>query len=208
MSVRSGKSVNPKQREFFNKRAESWDDTVMHDGRKVEFIADLLQLKQGDSVLDVGTGTGVMVPYLEARVGSGGSVTCVDYAENMIEMARKKFPEDEHPVLAFMVSDVNEMSMDRQYDAIVCYSCFPHFVDQPATVEHLSKGLRKGGKLMVAHSQSRADINKVHLESGEVVETDYLPTMLELKEMLEQAGLEICGSIDDQSMYVALSRMP
>ena len=158
-------------------------------------------LKHGAGILDVGTGTGVTIPFLEKKVGSDGRIVCVDYAENMIAIAKSKHPVDRFPNVAFIVSDVNDLAMEGDFDAILCYSCFPHFIDQESTLQHLAIGLRKGGRLMVAHSQSRADINKVHMESGEVVEKDYLPAMEELRGMMERAGLAVASSVDNDDMF-------
>lgn len=204
-TISAGKrEINPKQRDFFNSRASGWDSTISHDLKKVRAIVESMGLQRGTRVLDVGTGTGITIPFLEESVGADGGIVCVDYAENMIAIARRKHPKSEFPNVTFVVSDVNELMMDSDFDAILCYSCFPHFIDQESTLQHLANGLRKGGRLMVAHSQSRSDINKVHMESGEVVEKDYLPTMEELRAMMERAGLTVRKTIDDKTMFYIL----
>jgi len=56
------------QKYFFNSVASTWDETCNHDMIKVESILDLIEIKSGSHILDVGTGTGVLIPSLYQRV--------------------------------------------------------------------------------------------------------------------------------------------
>lgn len=47
---------------FFDEMAGVWNKTCRYDTRRIEKVLSVLQLKQGDTVLDIGTGTGVMIP--------------------------------------------------------------------------------------------------------------------------------------------------
>ena len=55
--------------DFLNSMAGTWDERCRDDQYRINEILDLLPIKQGDTVLDVGTGTGVLVPYLLERIG-------------------------------------------------------------------------------------------------------------------------------------------
>lgn len=48
---------------FFDEMAGVWNKTCRYDTRRIEKVLSVLQLKQGDTVLDIGTGTGVMIPF-------------------------------------------------------------------------------------------------------------------------------------------------
>ena len=66
----SGRVRNPKQKEFFDSQAENWDTHAVHDPAKKAYIVGKLELEDGMSILDVGTGTGTMIPdYLGAMKG-------------------------------------------------------------------------------------------------------------------------------------------
>jgi len=47
-------------------------------------------IQNGNTVLDVGCGTGVLVPHLKAAIGEPGKITTIDFAANMIAQAAKK----------------------------------------------------------------------------------------------------------------------
>jgi ubiquinone/menaquinone biosynthesis C-methylase UbiE len=198
------KTGNPKKQEFFNERAERWDEISVHNLEKVHYITELLGIHSDDMILDIGAGTGIMIPFYE-RYLVNGSVVAVDYSEKMIEVARSKYPEKEHPLISYLVSDVYELKYDADFDLVVCYSCFPHFVDQPLAIKILSRALRKGGRLALAHSDSAKNINGVHMNGGVEVRNDFLPSMELLKQMMKESGLEVMFERTDESYFICIA---
>lgn len=197
--------LNPKQKEFFNERAEKWDKITVHKLDKVQYITNLLEIKNNYKILDVGTGTGVMIPFYEKSL-INGQVIAVDYSDKMIQTAKSKYPLEKHPLISFLVSDVYDLNFDSEFDLVVCYSCFPHFVDQPLAVKTLSKTLKTGGRLVVAHSDSAKKINGVHMEGGVEIANDFLPSMKILKQMMSDNGLSIIFERDDESYFICIAR--
>ncbi|MEV0946909.1 methyltransferase domain-containing protein [Rhodococcus sp. NPDC049939] len=51
---------------------------------------DLLMLKPGEKVLDLGCGTGLTFSYIQRRIGPTGSITAVDASSHMLDQARKR----------------------------------------------------------------------------------------------------------------------
>jgi cyclopropane fatty-acyl-phospholipid synthase-like methyltransferase len=68
------KMVNPKKRVFFNERAEIWDEISVHNLEKVQYITELLGIRSDDRILDIGTGTGIMIPFYERYLVDGSIV--------------------------------------------------------------------------------------------------------------------------------------
>jgi ubiquinone/menaquinone biosynthesis C-methylase UbiE len=199
------KMVNPKKKDFFNEKAGIWDEITVHNLEKVQYIIEMLGIHSDDRILDVGTGTGIMIPFYE-RYLVNGSVVAVDYSERMIEVARSKYPEKEHPKISYLVSDVYDLKYDADFDIVVCYSCFPHLVDPPLAIKILSRALKKGGCLAVAHSNSAKKINGVHMNSGVEVGNDVLPSMELLKQMMKESGLEVTFERNDENYFICIAR--
>ncbi len=201
----SSAKINPKQKDFFNEKAKVWDQITIHDPKKVQYITELLKIQGGDKILDIGTGTGVMIPFYEKYL-TNGSVVAIDYSEKMIQEARSKYPQKKHPKTKFLVADVYNLKYDQEFDLVVCYSCFPHFIDKPSAIKILSKALKRGGRLAVAHSDSAKKINGVHLNGGVEISNDFLPSMKNLKQIMEENGLTVTFERDDQNYFICIAK--
>ncbi|UCH42318.1 MAG: methyltransferase domain-containing protein, partial [Dehalococcoidales bacterium] len=78
-------------RAYFNERADIWDETVAEkDTAKLERMAARLNLKPGFKILDVGTGTGVFLPFIFNKIGQDGQVIAIDIADEMLLKAKVK----------------------------------------------------------------------------------------------------------------------
>lgn len=193
------------RKEFFNAKAAQWDAHCRHDQGTINRILDLVNIRPGDKILDIGTGTGVLIPFLVSRVGSTGEIIGVDMAEKMIEAAQKKYAC--YPHVHFVVGDIFQMDLpDACFDVIMCYSVFPHFEEQASVPERLGVFLRPGGKLAVCHSMSRDQINKVHQNASSAVSGDYLPDADTIKGFYLAAGYDIVEETDNEKMFVVVGR--
>ncbi len=198
------RSLN-KIRAFFNEHAQGWDEQVFHDPVKVSSIVKELKLKEDTCILDVGTGTGVTIPYIGKFITNGGKIVAIDVSETMISLAREKHRKN-HSNIEFVVGDVNKMSYENEFDTILCYSCFPHFLDQKKTLSVMVKALKPEGHLMVAHSQSRKKINSVHKNVEAITSEDRLPPMRKLKTLMEESGLQVIKKHNSKEMFYIIGK--
>ena len=181
----------PRPADYFNDRAAVWDEVMYHDPKKLEYITGSLELKSGDAVLDVGCGTGVLAPYLYDKCES---VLGVDEAEKMIQAALKKyaFPNVEFKNISFE-------SVTGKFDKIIMYSVFPHFADRAAAIGHAAALMKRGGRLVIAHSNGREHINSIHSPKNQ------LPDAEEFGRLVNEAGLKLTKGIDTDEMFVIIA---
>lgn len=193
-------------KEFFNSMADKWDIICHHDQNKIIEIMDLVNIQQGDRVLDVGTGTGIMIPVISSRVGWAGKVTAVDLAEKMIAVAKSKYND---PNTDFMIGDVFTLDLPAEYyDVIMCYSVFPHFEYKLTAANKLGNYLKPGGKIVICHSQSRDEINHLHKNASQAVSRDYLPDAATIMGYLSQCGFNTTVTVDNDRMFVLIGQKP
>ncbi len=144
---------------YFDERADSWDESGCSGESRVQgAVLSLVDLKPGDTVLDLGCGTGVMVPfYLTAKAGK---IVAVDVSEKMVERAREKFGGE--PSVELRASDALSLDEGERFDAAVIYNAYPHFPDKLALVEKVYRLLKPSGRFVVAHGSGKDAINRHH----------------------------------------------
>jgi ubiquinone/menaquinone biosynthesis C-methylase UbiE len=182
---------------YFNARAPIWDEVIAEKNQgKLKAIADWLDIEPGSSVLDVGTGTGVFVPFILQKIGGSGKLTCLDFAEEMLNKAKSKGFTG---IIEYICADIEQSQLTSgTYDAVVCYSSFPHFPDKLKALNEINRILKLGSKLFICHSSSRDTINQIHRQMPEVC-NHLIPPDSEIKQMLTQAkfaDIEIDSSND------------
>lgn len=176
---------------FFDKCAPGWDADLIRNDDVIEKILNNGGIEKGLSVLDVACGTGVLFPDYIKR---GVVVTGIDVSYEMVKIAKKKFP-----AINVICGDVEEFSFAEKFDAVMVYNAFPHFPNPERLIEKLSKLLRKGGKLSVAHGMSRENLLKHHSGKASKVSLP-LPDEKTLAELFEPF-FKVDIMISDSEMY-------
>ncbi|MFD6971331.1 methyltransferase domain-containing protein [Streptomyces sp. NPDC059949] len=76
-------------RAFFTQRAGAWEDRFAYQTPAYEAAVARMELRRGQTALDLGCGTGRAMPALRAQVGSEGSVLGVDVTQAMLTAAAR-----------------------------------------------------------------------------------------------------------------------
>ncbi|HUT67449.1 MAG TPA: methyltransferase domain-containing protein [Dehalococcoidales bacterium] len=193
-------------KEYFNERAAIWDEEVSEkDVTKLERMARRLDIKSGSTVLDVGTGTGVFLPYLLSAIGDNGQIVAMDFAEEMLKIARAKCINGN---VCYLCADVGDIPHDDEtFDSVVCYSSFPHFRDKPGALTEIFRVTRSGGRLFICHTSGRHHINEIHRQIP-VVQNDIIPDAGEMRRLLSMAGFIDIKIEDNEDSYFSSARKP
>jgi len=193
--------MSEKHRAYFNEKAVIWDQVMEHKPHeKLKEIFRNLEFEPGSTVLDVGTGTGVMLPLLKEIVGPSGRIIAFDLAEEMLSLAKMKNGEEN---IDYIQGDITAYPFkDNTFDVVICNSCFPHFLDQAASVSEMARILKPGGRAVICHLSSREELNTMHHSLGGVVGNDLLPDKNEMMFMFKQAGFSAINIDDLDDRYI------
>lgn len=187
------------QVEFFNQIAKEWDSIIEVNEEKINTLLSKLNITDNSKVLDIGTGTGVLIPFLKS-LNPNGYIKGVDISSEMLNVAREKFRNIEK--VSFELVDVEKDVINETYDSIILYSMFPHLKDKTNTIKKLvEKNLEKSGQLIIAHSNSREFLNNMHKEKNECVSEDRLISVTDQRYLFEKAGLKVVDAFEDNEIY-------
>ena len=179
---------------FFDRLAPDWDAEMIRSDEIIAAILDKAEVSAGKDVLDVATGTGVLIgDYLARGVAS---VTGIDISPNMARIAQGKYPQENVKILC---GDVERTDFDRLFDCIVVYNAFPHFPDPARLIAHLASLLKPGGTLTVAHGMSREKIDAHHHGAASRVSNGLMSA--EALAALFEKHLRVTAVISDERMY-------
>jgi ubiquinone/menaquinone biosynthesis C-methylase UbiE len=87
-----------------------------------------LGLEPGDTVLEIGAGTGRNFPYLVEAVGPSGTVIGVDTSQGMLAEARKLLERRGWSNVQVLHQDATQLQLDRNVDGVLfslSYSALP-----------------------------------------------------------------------------------
>jgi ubiquinone/menaquinone biosynthesis C-methylase UbiE len=200
---------------FYEAKSADYDGT-WHDDFTRRFFS-YLDVREGQNVLDLACGTGLLTFLLADKVGRSGSVVGVDVTPGMLAIAgqKKELGGDKYANVRLLQADVlhldeAEALNGKAFDVITVASALVLFPDPKAAIEHWSTYLKPGGILAVDATHPRNLIFGMVLER--VARRLDLPIPYNrswsqsestLQAMLESAGLEVDSviTVDNQAGY-------
>ncbi|MCX5792550.1 MAG: methyltransferase domain-containing protein [Elusimicrobia bacterium] len=168
---------------YFDRHAPQWDGHQKEkDAPVIEEILDRMGLSPADEVLDVASGTGVIIPFLLRR--GIKKLTATDLSAKMSEIFRNKFPG-----VPMVTANYEKRSFPAAtFSKIVIFNAFPHFEDEKAVFGNSFYYLKPGGKLLIAHSMNREHLDEHHRTGGIEVQDHVLISDKEFRRLYEEAG--------------------
>jgi arsenite methyltransferase len=111
----------------------------------------LLELKPGETVLDLGSGAGIDA-FLAARaVGPSGRVIGVDMTPQMLERARQNAATGGHENVEFREGRLEALPVESGTVDAVTSNCVINLVpDKAAVFREVARVLKRGGRMVVA----------------------------------------------------------
>ncbi len=165
------------------------------------FAKDLaLQVKHGDSVLDLGCGTGLVTRYAAERAGRDTRVVGLDPTPFMLEAARSN-PNNADNIEWVDGCGESIPFKDNSFDVVLCHQGWQYLTDKEATFREMKRVLRTGG--LVAGSAWASKDNQptlAYLEEaiGRHFGSEHVPLhawgfggLDELRKQAENAGFEV-----------------
>jgi ubiquinone/menaquinone biosynthesis C-methylase UbiE len=111
-----------------------------------------LELEPGETVLDVGCGTGLSLERLQREVGATGHVVGIEQCPAMIARARNRVRAQANENVTLICAPAEESHLERGADAALFH--FTHDVlRRPAALDRVLQHLKPGGRLVACGLQ-------------------------------------------------------
>jgi demethylmenaquinone methyltransferase/2-methoxy-6-polyprenyl-1,4-benzoquinol methylase len=141
-------------RDLYRKRAKRYDLTVwtyaligMRERQYRRDAVSALLLSPGDTVLDLGCGTGLNFDFLQRAVKSRGSIIGVDVTDAMLEVARRRVAHEGWRNIELVEADVRDYAFPSGLAGILstfAMSLVPEFDE---VIRRGTEALRAGGRM-------------------------------------------------------------
>jgi ubiquinone/menaquinone biosynthesis C-methylase UbiE len=190
-------------RTFFDDLAGEWDAHQPSD--RVPLLNQLLdrfssELKQADSILDIGTGTGTLLTLLTPLYPQA-KIIAIDLSPIMLSHARQKAPAS-----GVCAADIHFSPFaENTFSVIICHNSLPHLYPLDSTLREIHRLLQPEGLFIIMHDLSRVRVNDIHQNSSlELIRQHQIPSNENLSSMLFKAGL-INQEIEDTDSHFLVS---
>ncbi len=121
---------------------------LIHDGARRK-AAQALDLSPGDTVLEIGCGTGRNLAHLVSAVGENGSVIGVDASPGMLAEARKLTARHGWSNVRLLQEDASRLSVEDDVNGVLFSLSYSVLPERRPALEAAWRRLRAGGRLVV-----------------------------------------------------------
>ena len=149
-----------------------WFLTLGREQALRQMTADLAQLHPGETVLDVGCGTGTMAMVARQRVGTAGQVSGIDPAPQMIALARRKAAR-RGLAIDFQIGLIEQLPFpDHSFNVVLSTLMMHHLPDnlKRQGLQEIARVLKPEGRLLILdfkHPEQHQRQPASHTHTGE-----------------------------------------
>lgn len=187
---------------IYDERSDKYDDSF--HGLLAEDYINVAKLKEGEFVLDLACGTGLVTLPAAERVGKTGHVVGVDISDGMLSVGRRKAKQLglDVPFIQHDISDLTGLELlphgSQGFDLITCAAALVLLPDPPSAIKHWTTLLKPGGRLVT--DVAAKDVNvpsrlftRIGRQLGKTLQWDqsWVQSEESLEKLLRDSGLRV-----------------
>ena len=135
------------QKDRYRRHAAEYDKGKRFSDRIRHHAIRRLDLKPGESVLDLGCGTGLSFEMLQQGVGPQGRIIGVELSPEMLEIAQEKVERNGWENVTLIQGDAQTVEVPGPLDAVLAFFV-PEILISPPAVTRVIDALAPGGRLV------------------------------------------------------------
>lgn len=172
----------------------------------VGYFFDLAELSEGESVVDLGSGSGMDVFFAAVRVGRSGSVAGVDFTAEQLDKARRIADEAGFEQVELLEGRIEDLPLeDATRDCVISNGVINLAPDKDAVFAEAARVLKPGGRLAIADI-----VSEQQMKESIVCDADLWASCIggaaqqdAYREAIEGAGLRIQEIRDNPYEFIS-----
>jgi SAM-dependent methyltransferase len=187
--------INRIQRDHFNRLYRLFEPPLPAGvPARLEKIVATAEIQTNDIVLDVGTGTGILIPIIKQY--EPGCIYACDLSEAMLRRLTENYSG-----VKTIQKDVRELALpDESLDVVFINACYPNIADKAGALNNISRMLKSAGRMIISHPLGKAFIGS--LRQGSPYPLDDFPLKSETKKLLGPYGFIVKEFVDQPELYI------
>lgn len=142
--------------ELYRRRARNYDLSAnfyyligFREAKYRKMAVAALKLRAGDTVVELGCGTGLNFGYLVDAVGDAGRVIGIDLTDAMLEQARQRITKHDWRNVAVIQSDAAEYVLPPGVKGVISTFALTLVPEYEQVIARVAQALAPGGRLVV-----------------------------------------------------------
>ena len=128
------------------------------------------EIKEGEVVLDLGSGAGLDCFLAVKKVGQTGKVIGVDMTEEMVERARANAKKQGYDNVEFKLGDIENLPIEDDSIDVIISNCVVNLApDKSKVFKEVYRVLKKGGRMYISDIVLLDNLTKEQKENEELI---------------------------------------
>jgi SAM-dependent methyltransferase len=190
------KRIDLLQSEYFTKSMRLFDPPLPEGvPERLEQIVECARISHSDTVLDIGTGTGILIPLIKEHTPA--QIYANDLSEGMLKSVK-----EHHPDVETIYGDIRDLRLPGGcVDVVFINACYSNIVDKHRSFINIRRMLRQGGRVVISHPMGRSFTAFLKEEMPFPVD-DFPEDQWEAGALFEPYGLVVSDLISEDKLYI------
>jgi SAM-dependent methyltransferase len=194
--------LNALQADYFSRLVHVFDPPLPEGvAERLRQIVHSAGIMASDSVLDVGTGTGILLPLIQEHTPA--RIYANDLSGAMLDAVKTHYPS-----VTTLLGDVGDLDLrDASVDVVFINACYSNIVHKHKAFGNLRRMLRSGGRLIISHPLGRSFVAVLKQNTPFPLD-DFPSAPSAAAELFRPYGFRVSLFLDEENLYILRLEFP